>query len=72
MRGKAVIKEGLKSLGALLVIFSIFEALLRVVYPIRNSTVDYVPLPYMSAGDYEPSPPWLDHRRLIKSAPDDP
>ena len=28
--------------------------------------VKHVPLPYVIAGDYGPSPPWLDSRSLIK------
>ena len=63
---KVVIKGFLKVILATLVFFAIAESLIRVAYFIRNSMVDYVPLPYVIAGDYGPPPPWLDNRKLIK------
>jgi lysophospholipase L1-like esterase len=66
MRRKVLMTKGLKSLGALLVVFCLLEALLRLTYLIRASLVEYVPIPYVLEGDYGPVPPWVDSLRLLE------
>jgi len=46
--------------------FLLSEALLRVVYRIRNARLDYVPLPYTIGGVHGPVPPWLDGTRILE------
>ena len=67
MRREALMTEGLKSFGALLVVFCLLEALLRVTYLIRDSLVEYVPIPYVLEGDYGPVPPWVDGLRQLEA-----
>jgi hypothetical protein len=52
MNSKAVLNEISKGLAAPLVIFLIFETLLRIAYFARNSTLTEVPLPYVFGHDY--------------------
>jgi lysophospholipase L1-like esterase len=59
-KGKTILKE------ATLVIFVVFESLLRFVYFLRNSMVDYVVLPYNAAQDFGPVPPWVDGFRILE------
>lgn len=59
-------KEASKTLGATCVVFAIVEALIRGSYLVRDSLVDYVPLPYVTVADYGPVPPWQERRSLIK------
>jgi lysophospholipase L1-like esterase len=67
MNRRAVLNEISKGLAATLVIFLIFETLLRTAYFIRNSMVTKVPLPYVFGYDYGPVPPWLDSLRMLES-----
>jgi len=66
MKRKAILNELAKVIVVNLVIFALVESVIRGAYFIRNSMVNHVPLPYVIAGDYGPSPPWLDSRSLIK------
>jgi lysophospholipase L1-like esterase len=66
MRGKILLKEIVKITAATLVIFVAFESLLRLVYFLRNSMVDYVVLPYNAAQDFGPVPPWVDGFRILE------
>jgi lysophospholipase L1-like esterase len=66
MKGKIILKEIVKITTATLVIFVAFESLLRFVYFLRNSMVDYVVLPYNAAQDFGPVPPWVDGFRILE------
>ena len=66
MTGKAVLTELAKSIGATLVVFAVIESLVRVAYFVRDSMVDYVPLPYVIGQSYGPMPPWLDGLRILE------
>jgi hypothetical protein len=66
IRMKIVLREFAKGIAVTLVFFVIVECLIRVAYFIRNSMVDYIPLPYGMASDYGPRPPWLENRRLLR------
>ena len=65
-KGKIILKEIVKITAATLVIFVVFESLLRFVYFLRNSMVDYVVLPYNAAQDFGPVPPWVDGFRILE------
>jgi lysophospholipase L1-like esterase len=58
-----------KSAVTTLVFFLVAEVAFRAVYFVRNSFVQYVPLPYVVGDDYGPIPPWLDNLLILK--PDD-
>jgi hypothetical protein len=58
-----------KSVVTTIVFFLVAEVALRAVYFVRNSFVQYVPLPYVVGDDYGPIPPWLDNLLILK--PDD-
>ena len=66
MSPRAVFREALKSLGAAAVCLVVLEGVLRLVYVVRNSAVDYVPLPYVFGHAYGPVPPWVDGLRLLE------
>ncbi len=66
MRGRVVLKELSKTIGATLVVFAVVESLLRVAYFIRNSMAAYVALPYVIGNDYGPIPPWVDGLRILE------
>jgi hypothetical protein len=66
MNRKAVFNESTKALAATVIIFLIFETLLRTAYFMRNSMVTKVPLPYVFGYDYGPVPPWLDSLRMLE------
>ena len=68
MSSKGILRELWTGIAVTLVLFAIVECLLRVAYSIRNTSVTYVPLPYVIAHDYGPLPPWLD--KLVILAPD--
>jgi lysophospholipase L1-like esterase len=63
---KIVLREFAKGIAVTLVFFVIVECFIRVAYFIRNSMVDYIPLPYSMTSDYGPRPPWLENRRLLR------
>jgi len=65
-KGKIILEEIVKITAATLVIFVVFESLLRFVYFLRNSMVDYVVLPYNAAQDFGPVPPWVDGFRILE------
>jgi len=67
MKAKALLIEFAKSALALIVVFAILEALLRVAYFVRTSMVDYVLLPYGMKADYGPIPPWMDGVRITET-----
>ena len=67
MKKKTMLNELAKVIVVTLVVFILVEGVIQGAYFIRNSMVKHVPLPYVIAGDYGPSPPWLDSRSLIKS-----
>jgi lysophospholipase L1-like esterase len=58
-----------KGTATTIVFFLAAEFALRAVYFVRNSFVEYVPLPYVVGDDYGPIPPWLDNLLILK--PDD-
>src|SRR5579862_957835 len=58
-----------KSLTTTLVFLVVAELLIRGAYAVRNSVVEFIPLPYALGDDYGPIPPWLD--RLLILASDD-
>lgn len=66
MKGKSFLKELLKVFIAMLVLLVVVEFALRAGYFIRNSTVTYVPLPYVIGHDYGPTPPWVDDLRILE------
>ncbi len=57
-----------KTLVVTAVLFASIEAFLRVAFLIRNSMVEYVPLPYVIGHDYGPIPPWWSDLFIL--APD--
>jgi lysophospholipase L1-like esterase len=67
MKRKAILNELARIIAVNLVVFAVIECVIRGAYFIRDSMVEHVPLPYVIAGDYGPSPPWLDRRSLLNS-----
>jgi lysophospholipase L1-like esterase len=63
---KNILKYFLHVIASTIVLFILIETLLRITYFIRNSTVDYVLLPYNAAQDFGPTPPWLDDLRILE------
>jgi hypothetical protein len=61
----SIVKVLAKSLTATLVLVLLTEALVRGVYFVRNSMVQYVSLPYSLGDDYGPTPPWLDQFHIL-------
>jgi lysophospholipase L1-like esterase len=55
------------TVAATLVVLGVAECVLRVAYLVRNSAVDYVPLPYVIGQVYGPVPPWVDGLRLLEN-----
>jgi lysophospholipase L1-like esterase len=66
---KGAWKEAAKTIAAMCLVFALIEILIRVSYLVRTYAVDYIPLPYVIAGDYGPVPPWQDGRGLIRPDP---
>jgi lysophospholipase L1-like esterase len=66
MKMKKVIRDLLKIIVMTLVVFIILEVSIRAIYVVRNSMVDYVPLPYVIGQSYGPTPPWLDGLRILE------
>ena len=66
MTGKIILKGLSRGIVATLVFFVLIEALLRVAYLIRNSTVNEIPLPYVMGNDYGAVPPWVDGLRILE------
>lgn len=66
MAVRVVLKEVPKGIAAMLVAFALIESLLRIAYVVRNSLVEYVPLPYTLGYDYGPVPPWVDGLRILE------
>ncbi len=64
---RAVSRVCLGGITVILLFFGAAEYLLRVAYWLRNSAVDYVPLPYGAIGDLGPIPPWVDGLRMLES-----
>jgi hypothetical protein len=56
-----------KGAAGTVVAFMFIEALLRVVYLVRNSAVEHVPAIY--GLDYGPTPPWFDGLRILEADP---
>jgi lysophospholipase L1-like esterase len=65
-RYKAIFKDILKVAVATVLLFVIIECLIKGIYYLRNSAVDYIPIPYMIGYIYGPIPPWLDGLRLLE------
>ena len=57
------------SAAATIVFFLLAEIALRSAYFLRNSFVEYVPLPYVVGDDYGPIPPWLDNLLILRPDP---
>ena len=66
MTAKSVLKNISQATAATLVTFALVEILLRITYLVRNSTVSYVPLPYVIGDNYGPLPPWVDDLRILQ------
>lgn len=63
---KSLLKGLTAGLVATLVFFVVGEALLRVIYYIRNSMVDYVPDVHVFMSKSGPAPPWIDGLRVLE------
>lgn len=55
-----------KSLTTTVIFFLLAEIVLRAAYFVRNSMVEFVPLPYALGDNYGPIPPWLDSFLILK------
>jgi lysophospholipase L1-like esterase len=64
---KSALEAIVKGLITTIIFFLLAEAGLRAAYFVRNSMVQYVPLPYAFGDDYGPIPPWLDRLLILKS-----
>jgi lysophospholipase L1-like esterase len=58
-------RELAKHAIAVIIVFGALELLLRLAYAVRTALTDTVPMPYHVAGDYGPTPPWIELRRLF-------
>src|SRR4051812_32852496 len=56
-----------KGLTTTVIFFAVIEILVRGAYIVRNSLVEYVPLPYAFGDNYGPMPPWLDQLQILKN-----
>ena len=65
VKATTALKTLLKVLGVSLVIFAIAESTVRVAYYVRNSMVEYIPLPYMLPRAEGPIPPWRDQLSIV-------
>ena len=69
---KSFLKNTLKNIGKVaigsLVFLLLIEVSIRVVYSVRNSRVEFVPIPYM-VRNFGLVPPWADGQRILE--PDD-
>jgi len=59
-------KEAITIAVATLVLFAVIEGVFRVIYLVRNATVESIPLPYVIGHDFGPVPPWLDGLRVLE------
>jgi lysophospholipase L1-like esterase len=66
---KSPLRELLKSTLVMFAVLFAIEGGIRLTYFIRNSLVDYVAMPYVMAGDYGPTPPWIDGLRMRDDDP---
>lgn len=67
-RFRNVIRQLPKMIVFTVVFFLLLEGLLRIAWYIRNSHVDYIPLPF-ALDTYGPVPPWVDGLRILKPDP---
>ena len=58
-------KTLLKVLGVALVVFAVAESSVRMAYYVRNSMVEYIPLPYMLPRTEGPIPPWREQLSIV-------
>jgi lysophospholipase L1-like esterase len=65
----SVAKALAKGLTTTVIFFLLAEIGLRGAYFVRNSLVEYVPLPYALGDNYGPIPPWLDALLILESDP---
>src|SRR5687767_6066557 len=65
----SVAKALAKGLTTTVIFFLLAEIGLRGAYLVRNSMVEYVPLPYALGDNYGPIPPWLDALLILESDP---
>lgn len=65
---KSLVKNGAKVTIGSIVLLLLLEGGIRVAYKIRNSRVEYVPIPFM-VRNLGVVPPWMDDLRIIE--PDD-
>jgi hypothetical protein len=56
-----------KGLTTTFIFFLLLEIVLRGAYFVRNSMVEFVPLPYAFGDDYGPIPPWLDALLILEN-----
>jgi len=61
-RKRRVLKWVLVAVVAVLAV----EGLIRVVYAVRNSRIETVPVPYFAAHTYAELPPWYDGLRSLE------
>src|SRR5688572_20187398 len=66
----SAVKAIAKGLTTTVIFFVLAEIGLRGAYLVRNSMVEYVPLPYALGNNYGPIPPWLDALLILNPDPD--
>jgi len=66
MKSKPFIGNLIIYIIAMLVFFILVESVIRLVYFVRSSKVDYVTLPYVIGHDYGPIPPWANGLRILE------
>jgi lysophospholipase L1-like esterase len=65
----SAVKALAKGLTTTAIFFLLAEIGLRGAYLVRNSMVEYVPLPYALGDNYGPIPPWLDALLILETDP---
>lgn len=65
MKAATALKTLLKVLGVSMVIVVVAESAVRMTYYVRNSMVEYIPLPYMLQRAEGPIPPWRDQLGIM-------
>src|SRR5687767_15065817 len=66
---RSVVRAFAKGLITTVIFFLLAEIGLRGAYLLRNSMVEYVPLPYSLGDNYGPIPPWLDALLILETDP---
>lgn len=63
---KSLLRDSLQVVAATLLVLGLAEGLIRVVYTVRNSMIDTIPLPYDAGQGYAIYPPWIDGLRILE------